>query len=204
MKTLLITLIMFTSLGCFAQTNYEKSMGQALDMWKSGKAKEAAVEFEKIAAAEKGNWIPKYYQALTLISSSFYIQDETEKANALAKINTLFPSDSKDLNAEWLILKGLAGTSDLISDPMTKAMTLTPEIVGYYEAALQLEPNNPRAIVSLAEFNINSKRFTGGDTKAECESLTKALPLFVAEKNKTPFYPSWGKERAETLLKDCK
>ncbi len=204
MKTLICTLLTLISFSVFAQGNYEKAMGEALQAWKDGKVKEASAQFERIAQVEKDNWIPKYYQALTLVTNSFQIKDETEKANALKKIGELIPKEGKDLNSEWLVIRALATTSDMISDPMSKAAILSPSIMGDYEAGIKMDPNNPRAIIGLAEFSMQSKKFMGGDTKEECESIQKALPLFDTKKTDPAFYPSWGKERAEALLKECK
>lgn len=204
MKTLICTLLTLISFSVFAQGNYEKAMGEALQAWKDGKVKEASAQFERIAQVEKDNWIPKYYQALTLVTNSFQIKDETEKANALKKIGELIPKEEKDLNSEWLVIRALATTSDMISDPMSKAAILSPSIMGDYEAGIKMDPNNPRAIIGLAEFSMQSKKFMGGDTKEECESIQKALPLFDTKKTDTAFYPSWGKDRAEALLKECK
>lgn len=204
MKTLICTLLTLISFSVFAQGNYEKAMGEALQAWKDGKVKEASAQFERIAQVEKDNWIPKYYQALTLVTNSFHLQDETEKASALKKIGELIPKDEKDLNSEWLVVRALATTSDMITDPMSKAAILSPSIMADYETAIKMDPNNPRAIIGLAEFSMQSKKFMGGDTKEECESLQKALPLFDTKKTDPVFYPSWGKERAEALLKECK
>lgn len=192
------------SLSSYGQGKYEKAMGEALKTWSSGNAKEASAQFERIAQVEKDNWLPKYYQALTLVTSSFQIQDETEKSNVLKKIGELIPTDEKDLNSEWLVVRALATTSDMITDPSGKAAILAPSIMGDYETAIKMDPNNPRAIVGLAEFSMQSKKFMGGDSKEECESIQKALPLYDTKKSDQPFYPSWGKERAEALLKECK
>ncbi|MGG5903459.1 hypothetical protein [Sphingobacterium daejeonense] len=202
MKTLIFTVLTFFCLSSYGQGNYEKAMGEALQLWGSGKTKEASAQFERIAQAEQDKWLPKYYQTLTLITNSFGIQDEAEKTNALKKINELIPQDN--LNSEWLVLRALASTSDLTSDPMNKAMILSPAIIADYEAAIKMDPKNPRALIGLAEFNIQSKKYMGGDTKEECESLQKALTLFSDEKPAELFYPTWGKERAEALLKECK
>lgn len=204
MKTIICTLLTLFSFSVFAQGNYEKAMGEALQAWKDGKVKEASAQFERIAQVEKDNWIPKYYQALTLVTNSFHLQNETEKASALKKVGELIPKDEKDLNSEWLVVRALATTSDMITDPMSKAAILSPSIMADYDTAIKMDPNNPRAIIGLAEFSMQSKKFMGGDTKEECESLQKALPLFDTKKTDPSFYPSWGKERAEALLKECK
>lgn len=204
MKTLILSLLTLVSIQCFGQANYEKAMGEALTQWKSGKAVEAMGKFERIAQAEKDNWIPKYYQALVGITQSFSIPDEAQKQKQIDQSIALIPSDEKQLNAEWYVLKALALTSQLTIDPMATAMLLSPEIMDNYDKALALEPNNPRAISGRADFQINSKKFMGGDTKQECKDLEKAVSLFDQEKHDVKFYPTWGKDRTVTLLGQCK
>ncbi|MGN5955738.1 hypothetical protein ACP6L2_14095 [Sphingobacterium lactis] len=204
MKALIISILTLISSYSFGQTAYEKAMGKALSDWQSGKATEAIGQFERIAQAEKSNWIPKYYQGLVGVTESFKEQDADKKQKQIETSKALIPTDEKELNAEWLVLKALALTSELTIDPMATAMLLSPQIIELYEKALKMEPNNPRALSGLADFQIQSKKFMGGDTKQECKDLEKAVSLFSQEKHATKFYPTWGKERAEMLLKACK
>lgn len=204
MKALIISILTLISSYSFGQTAYEKAMEKALGDWQSGKATEAIGQFERIAQAEKSNWIPKYYQGLVGVTESFKEQDADKKQKQIETSKALIPTDEKELNAEWLVLKALALTSELTIDPMATAMLLSPQIIELYEKALKMEPNNPRALSGLADFQIQSKKFMGGDTKQECKDLEKAVSLFSQEKHETKFYPTWGKERAEMLLKACK
>lgn len=204
MKALIISILTLISSYSFGQTAYEKEMGKALGDWQAGKATEAIGQFERIAQAEKSNWIPKYYQGLVGVTESFKEQDADKKQKQIETSKALIPTDEKELNAEWLVLKALALTSELTIDPMATAMLLSPQIIELYEKALKMEPNNPRALSGLADFQIQSKKFMGGDTKQECKDLEKAVSLFGQEKHETKFYPTWGKERAEMLLKACK
>src|SRR5690606_41283556 len=97
MKTLICTLLTLISFSVFAQGNYEKAMGEALQAWKDGKVKEASAQFERIAQVEKDNLIPKYYQSLTLVTNSFQIKDETEKADVIKKNEEIIPIEKKDI-----------------------------------------------------------------------------------------------------------
>ncbi|MVZ65925.1 hypothetical protein GQF61_08650 [Sphingobacterium sp. DK4209] len=204
MKTLLITLFSLFSIICYGQGNYEKAMSDALQSWKEGKSTDAMSKFERIAQAEKDNWIPRYYQAMVASTSSFQTQDVKEKTKLIDAALQLIPTQSEALNAEWYVLKAITLTAQLVIDPMTTAMTLSPQIIEAYESALELEPNNPRALSGLAEFQIQSKKYMGGSTEKECKDLEKAVSLYAAEKHETAFYPSWGKESAESALANCK
>ncbi len=204
MKTILISLFSLLSIVCYGQGNYEKAMGDALQTWQNGKNSEAMSKFERIAQAEKRNWIPRYYQAFVAATSSFQTQDSDEKEQLIQAAIKLIPTKTEELNAEWHVLKALALTAQLTIDPMARAMQLSPEIIHNYEQALQLEPNNPRALSGLADFQIQSKKYMGGSTEQECKDLEKAVSLFATEKHDTPFYPTWGRERAEATLATCK
>ena len=204
MKTIYLTFILFLSLTAYGQNNYEKSMAEAMKSWKSGDIKDAISKFENIGKMDKDNWLPKYYQALLTASSSFSIQNVDDKSAIIEQAKKLIPSDSTKLNAEWYVVNALIYTSELTLDPQNKAIYIIPIIMEQYQKALALEPENPRVWLSLSEFQINSKKYSGGDTKEECKQLEKALSLFEKEKHDTAFYPSWGKERTEQLISSCK
>lgn len=93
--------------------------------------------------------------------------------------------------------------AELTTDPMTKSKTLAPTIYALYEKAIQLDPNNPRAVLGLAEFQIGSKKYFKQDISKECEAVKKALDLFETHKPALPFAPAWGKERAEQIVQNC-
>jgi len=177
-------------------------MSEALTMWGQGNNEEAMRKMERIASADNGNWIPKYYQALIATTTSFQEQDATKKNALLRIVYDLIPQENEKSNAEWYILKATVLSSELIMDPINNAPRLFPQILANYEKAKTLEPNNPRAISGLASFNIRSKKYMGGNTDQEYKDLQKALSLFNDQKNDVPFYPNWGKEQVEKLLKE--
>ncbi len=204
MKIFWSLLCCLIALNTYGQNSYEQSMSEAMKGWTPDKNLEAMQVFEKIAKDHPKEWLPRYYQTLSGIRASFQIKDQKTKVTLLDSLSKLLPKEPEDLKAEWHILNALMLTADLISDPMANGMTLTPQIIFYYNRALALEPNNPRALAGLAEFNLNYKRFMGGDTKEDCSLLKKSIALFNEQKNETLFYPSWGKERAMELLSNCK
>jgi len=105
---------------------------------------------------------------------------------------------------EWYVLKGLNETLELITDPMNKGMTQSPIINKAYEQAVKLNPNNPRAVYSLASFHLNSAKFMKVDIPYYCQMLEKSIVLFDEQKSDVPFYPSWGKDWAVKTQEICK
>ena len=68
---------------------------------------------------------------------------------------------------------------------------------------MELAPNNPRVILSKAEWDMGSARYFGKDITPYCKDVERALELFATFKSETPFYPTMGKERAEDILENC-
>lgn len=203
LKTFIIAFIVLFSTAAFAQSPYEKGMTQGLALWQSGKATEAAAQFERIAQAEPENWIPVYYQAFIGITSSFTIQNTEEKLKMIENNKRLLNNSSQENNSEWLTLKALNLLAELTTDPMTKSQTLAPAISALYQKAIELDPKNPRAALGLVEFQIGSKKYFKQDISKECEAAKKALNLFETQQSNLPFAPNWGKERAEQIVQNC-
>jgi len=204
MKSIIIAIICFISSSTFAQSNYEKSMGQAMSLWQPGEIQKASALLERISQAERGNWIPAYYQAMILTTASFREKDKEAQTKYIQSAEDILNNSTQDNNSEWLVLRAMNKTAFMVTDPMTKAKELSPIIIGLYKKALAITPSNPRAALGLAEFQINAKKYFNQETSKECEDVRKALSLFNEEKPTAPFTPSWGKDRAEQILKECK
>lgn len=206
MKNLIIIAVLLVSGLTQAQTNYEKGMGKAFDLWTSGQHVEAANLFERIATAEQDNWLPAYYAAQINVLYSFGEQDKEKLTGQLKKAQDLIndaTAISKD-NAEILVLQALLHTAWVAYDGATYGMTLSPKVVEIYTKAAALDPNNPRVVFCHAEWNIGGAKFFGQDTAPFCKDLEKALELFANFKPETAFHPNWGQDRAEMALQACK
>lgn len=205
MKNLFIIIATCIATISFAQNNFETEMQQAFEHWKSGN--EAGLKsFKKIQNNYPTERLPKYYIAFTQTLLSFEKENNMEKENLIdeaklliAQLEESFPNHPEILN-----LKALNLTSEIVLNPMANGMALMEDVNSTYAHALLLEPKNPRTILGQAEFNINAAKFIGGDIKSSCKNVEKALALFETELV-DGFEPSWGKERAKTLLNnDCK
>lgn len=188
-----------------AQTQYEQGMGKAFATWKEGKATDASALFERIAAAEKNNWLPNYYVALVNTTEAF---NPANSKNATALINKaqLALDDATIIspnNPEILVMQAMINTALIVQDPMTNGMKLSAPTIALYEKALQLAPENPRAVFGKAEFEIGGAKYWGTDTKPMCEQVAKSIELFAKFKPENQFSPSWGLDRAQETLKNC-
>ncbi len=204
MQKLIIILVLIVSGVISSQTNYEKGMQNAFDLWESNPM-EASNLFERIAKAEPDNWLPSYYAAQINIVNSFGERDKEKLTAQLAKAQDLL-NESKAIsknNPEILVMEALLNTAWVAYDGATYGMTLTGKIVALYAQAQQLAPENPRVILNKAEWAMGSARFFGQDTSPFCKDVERALELFVNFKPETEFHPKWGKNRAEQIIETC-
>ena len=84
---------------------------------------------------------------------------------------------------------------------MNNGQKLSAVIIEDYRKAIQLDENNPRPLYLLAEYQINTAKYFGNDTKSFYEMIKASLKKFDNFKAPSAFYPNWGKERANLLLK---
>lgn len=204
MKIIIIYLIsgLLSSISANAQTDFERDMNQAFELWKNNQPVEAAMLFEQIGKAERNNWLPYYYASQVKIVQAFPMTN-TAKKKQLLKEAQQFLDEARNLGGEEvevLVLQATLHTAHLVIDPATYGMQLYPVINRLYDQALKKAPNNPRVVLSKAEWDIGSARFFGEDPAVYCPDLERSLALFAAEERSALTAPSWGKETALDLI----
>lgn len=200
--TLIIALVIVSLTN--AQSRYDKGMTKAFDLWKNNKLTEAAGLFERIAKAEKDNWLPPYYVATIEIITSFGLKDEA-KLNAKLKKAQLFLDDAalnSPNNPEIIITQALLNTAYIAFDGQKYGMTLSMKNAQLYKKALTIAPENPRVILGKANWDIGSAQFFGQSTKPFCNEIKRAMKLAKNEKVKK-FHPIFMMSQAEQSLKRC-
>jgi len=205
MKKIIIIIALFAAVISSAQGQFEQGMGKAFQLWGEGKNNEASDMFERIAAAEKNNWLPNYYVALVNTTSSFTTQDKTLVNALLDKAqNALDVEMIKDQNnSELYCMQALIYTAWVVADPMTNGMKFSPKVMEAYAKAKAIDPNNPRAVFGEADYQLGGAKWTGVDTKPLCVQVDKAIELFATFKPETAFSPKWGLDRALEAQKNC-
>ena len=204
MQKLAIILALFIAQLVSAQTNYEKGMQKAFELWGESPS-EASNLFERIAKAETDNWLPAYYAAQVNIIKSFGEKDKDKLTAQLAKAQDLIndaTAISKN-NPEIIVMQALLHTAWVAYDGATYGMTLSGKVVALYAQAEQIAPNNPRVVLNKAEWAMGGARFFGQDTKPFCKDVERSLELFANFKPETEFHPDWGVERAQQVLAQC-
>lgn len=199
-----LTVLLFT-LFASAQDRYKDGMNKAFSLWGEGKNKEASDLFERIASAEKNNWLPNYYVALVNTTTAFQTQDKPTIALLLDKAQDALDATwalSPD-NAELNVMQALIYTAWIVYDPMTNGMKMSPKAMAEYAKAEKIDPNNPRVVFGKAEFEIGGARYFKTDTTPMCKEIDRAIGLFATFKSDVPFYPDWGLDRAKLAQAEC-
>lgn len=207
MTRIITTLTLFVStLLIGQQTQFEKGMEKAFSIWKEGKNEEARAIFERIASAEKTQWLPNYYIALIHCTAVFESQDKEKNSLLIDKAQTAIDEAKAKAqnNSEIHVLQALIYTATLIQDPMTNGMKYSMLATQEYDKAISINPNNPRAVFGKAEFELGGAKWTGADTKPICEQIIKSIELFNNFKPESVFHPKWGLERAQQIVANCK
>ena len=204
-QLIIITLLLFSTVGT-SQSNFEKGMNKAFELWRNGNSDEAQNMFERIANAESDQWLPHYYIAQINSLKSWNVKDEAILKAQLDKAQEHLNSAmaiSKD-NPELLVMQAQVLTNWVAFDGMTYGMKYSSKISELYKQAFELDPNNPRVAFGKAEWAMGSARFFGQDTAPYCKEMERSIELFTNFKPESAIHPNWGKERAIAVVESCK
>ena len=211
-KLFLSTTVLFITVAVFAQnekfTAAMKKNLAAMDTSFKNPANLLIVSnnFERIAAAEKNQWLPYYYAAFCQVNYGFLEQDKS-KVDGYADKATLLISKADSLspnNSEISCVKSMIASCHMMVDPMQRWQEYGQESSSNMDAAMQQDPNNPRPYFLKGQgLKYTPEQFGGGCTTAKPQ-LQIALDKYAAFKPSSEISPNWGKERTEVLIKDCK
>ena len=107
MKNLIIIALLVITGISQAQTNFEKGMTKAFNLWQTDKTDEAENMFERIAKAEPNEWLPNYYIAQINSLKSWNEKDETVLKAQLDKAQELGITILDEAGFKVLLEKGI-------------------------------------------------------------------------------------------------
>ena len=211
-KTFFFALVFLTAYTSFAQSvKYFPAMKaniMAIDSTfrNPNNLPKLANSFERIAVAEKNQWLPFYYAALLQVNYGFMNGDKTKADGIADKAASLINiADSlSPLNSEISTVKSMIASCRLMVDPMTRYKEYLPVSAAEIEKAISQDPNNPRPYYLKGQSLTYTPEQFGGGCKTAREPLETAIAKFAAFKLVSALHPNWGKERAQSLLEGCK
>lgn len=194
----------------FAQSaKYVSAMEQnikALDTTRSVEGlNKLAHTFERIATAEKGEWLPYYYAALAQVNRGYNmlqggnaatIDPVTDKAEALIKEAEALSSN----NSEIYVVKKMIQSLRFMVDPQARYMQFAPRAQEALDKAKSLNPDNPRVYLLEGQDKFYTPEQYGG-SKAEAKKLFElAQQKYNAFQPASSLSPAWGKGSLQYFL----
>ena len=161
--------------------------------------------FERIADAEKNQWLPYYYAALCQVNYGFMVTDKTQTDNIADKATALInKADSlSPKNSEVSCIKSMIASCHMMVNPMQRYMQYGQESNTEMENAMEQDPTNPRPYLLKGQsLKYTPEQFGGGCKTAKIE-LQTAIDKFLVYKPASELYPAWGLQRVQQLMKEC-
>ena len=164
-----------------------------------------ANNFERIAVAEKNQWLAYYYAAFCEVNYGFMEQNKdkvdgyADKATDLInKADSLMPN-----NSEISCIKSMIASCHMMVNPMQRWQEYGAESNGNMEKAMQQDPNNPRPYYLKGQGLKYTPEQFGGGCKTAKPALQTALDKYATFKPASELAPNWGKAQVEMLIKTC-
>lgn len=169
--------------------------------------------FQRIADAEKTQWLPYYYAALGHVMTGYMMGGEPGAPGAAEKIDPLANKAEEMLNkAEALnkdnsdiyCLKKMIATLRMMPDPMNRYMTYGPQAAEALQKAKSLNPENPRVYLLEGQDKFYTPEQFGG-SKTEAKTLFEtSMKKYESYKPESSIHPQWGKSQVAYFLGQLK
>jgi hypothetical protein len=167
-----------------------------------------ANQFQRIADAEKNQWLPYYYAALSNVMSGLMTgPNQADKTDPLADKAEALLNKAEELsknNAEIYIVKKMISNLRMQADPMSRWQTYGPMGTEALAKAKSLSAENPRIYLLEGQDKFYTPEEFGG-SKAEAKKLFEtAVVKFGEAKPESPIHPQWGLMQAKYFLTQAK
>jgi hypothetical protein len=210
-KKIFITAILLTTItAVYATTEqYIEAMKKNIDLvYKATSISElqtAINGFQRIVSVEKNKWEPHYYAAFghIMIATRDTVADRRDQALDMALEYLTKASEINAGESEIVALQGFVHLIRVSINPASRGSQFAGLAVQYFQAALRLNADNPRALALLAQMQFGTAKFFGSSTEEACTTTATALLKFDTFKSENPLAPQWGKSMTEKLKANC-
>ncbi len=209
MKRIITLTILLAAITCNVfSSNYKEVMKTNIDkMWSLSSSTELitlANQFERIAYAEKEEWLPGYYAAYCFVRSTFFDEMENdEKHKQLDKSQSIIDQLLKTNNSESEIFALQALIYQLRITDMSKGYKYSRLSLEALTVAEKLNPKNPRIYYLKGSNTFHTPKMFGGGKENAKPYLEKAAEIFANQENMDKLLPSWGSAHCNDLLRQC-
>ena len=170
--------------------------------------------FERIADAEKNQWLAYYYAAYCNAAAGLMAgnggdimaakADKTDPYADKADKQIKKAEELMKNNSEIFIVKKMIATLRMMGDPMNRYMTYGPEAQSMLDEARKLDAGNPRVYLLEAQDKYYTPEQFGGSKDEAKVLFEKSKQLFETFKPETTIHPNWGKGTVTYFLSQYK
>jgi hypothetical protein len=215
-NTILISALALITLNGFAQTDTSKTVKSKYTV---GMEKQVTIldtaftpatmqkcynAFERIANAEKAEWLPDYYMAYCLVMQAYQVESSQVDGYCDHASQLLDRADSlKGDASEIFVMRAMVASARIMVDPRSRGARYGKISSTFLDSAEVHNANNPRIYLTRASgLYYTPPMFGGGKNKAKpvLEESIKKYDAFVPT---STIMPHWGRVRAQQLLNDC-
>ena len=171
-----------------------------------GNMQDLANNFERIATAEKTQWLPYYYASYCTVMTSLLSQDKS-KSDGIADKAESFITQAETLaggeNSETCVIKSMIASAHMMVDPQSRWQQYGASSSENIAKAEKLDPTNPRPVLLDGQSKFYTpEQFGGGKTVAK-PILQKSMDMYPAFKPASELAPTWGKQTTQYFLSQC-
>jgi hypothetical protein len=172
-----------------------------------------ANSFERIATAEKTQWLPYYYAALANINSAYTFAMDGSFGDKSADIDPVADkaeqllnkaSDLSKDNSEIWVAKKMLASLRMMANPMARFQEYGPLAATALTTAKKLNPENPRVYLLEGQDLFFTPEQYGGDKAEAKKRFETALAKFQVIKPENSIVPSWGLRSVNYFLTQVK
>jgi hypothetical protein len=175
------------------------------DAWK-----DLANTFERIADAEKTQWLPYYYAAFCHVQSGMLslpmdgsFGDNSAITDPVAEKAEKLLLKAEELgkpNTETYCVQKMIASLRMMGNAMARYMTEGPKAEAALNKAKEADPNNPRVYILEAQDKYYTPEQFGGSKDEAKVLFEKAKSLFEVHKPASSIAPNWGRAQVAYFL----
>ena len=171
-----------------------------------------ANDFNHIADAQKTQWLPYYYAALSNAKIGWLYKDDgdriepyADKAEEQIKMaqSLLDTSKQKKELSEVYCVQSMLNQARVFINPPSYGPQYGPTANTYMHLAENANPDNPRVLYLEGWQKFATPKIWGGNKTKAKELLTAAKQKLDNDQSSGP-EPHWGKKEVEEILKQLK
>jgi hypothetical protein len=167
----------------------------------SATLQDLANSFERIATAEKTQWLPYYYAALAQTNLGYTKMNSNMTGDAAVldpiagKAEGLLNEAEKlsPNNSEIFIVRKMIASLRMLVDPQNRYMTYGTAAQTALEMAKRLNPENPRIYLLEGQDKFFTPEQYGGSKEEARKLFETAMQKYSAFKPENALTPNWGR-----------